>query len=232
MSAVVSAIVVDIEGTTSPTDAVRGELYGYTRQRLPEWLAENAGGVADEVVAGVRELADRPDADLDEVVEIMRGWLNADVKAEPLKTAQGYICAEGFRSGDLYGEFFPDVPPALTAWHAAGRTLYVYSSGSIRNQQDWFTFARDGKLSNLISGWFDLTNAGPKRDIASYQAIAAAVGVPAGEIVFLSDQADELDAAVAAGWQVVGVTRPGEPNLPREPHRWVTTFTELADLSH
>ncbi|MEW1739429.1 acireductone synthase [Nocardia beijingensis] len=221
------AVVVDIEGTTSPTAAVREDLYGYTRERLPEWLSENSSGAGAPVLAATRELAGRPDADPAEVAAILRGWLDTDVKAEPLKTAQGLICAEGFRSGALHGEFFPDVPPALAAWHAAGLTLYVYSSGSIRNQKDWFAFARGGSLSGLISGYFDLSTAGGKRESSSYDKIAGAIGAPAERILFLSDHPDELDAAVAAGWRVVGLARPGEPNPPRPPHRWVATFADI-----
>ncbi|GAB2641410.1 acireductone synthase [Nocardia goodfellowii] len=221
------AVVVDIEGTTSPTSSVRADLYGYTRARLPEWLADNASGAAASVIAGTRELAGRPDADPAEVAEILREWLKSDVKAEPLKTAQGIICAAGFRAGALHGEFFPDVAPALTTWHEAGLRLYVYSSGSVRNQRDWFEFARGGALSPLISGYFDLSSAGPKREAASYAEIASVIGVEPADILFLSDHPDELDAAVEAGWSAVGIHRPGEPNPPRPPHRWVETFAEI-----
>ncbi|MGV9820857.1 acireductone synthase [Nocardia xishanensis] len=222
------AIVLDIEGTTSPTSSVREDLYGYTRDRLPQWLADNSAGAAAPVLGGARELSGRQDADTAEVAEILRGWLGSDVKAEPLKTAQGLICHEGFRSGALHGEFFPDIAPALADWKAAGLTLYVYSSGSVRNQRDWFDFARGGELGSLISGYFDLSTAGPKREAASYDKIASAIGVPAAEILFLSDHPDELDAAVAAGWSAIGVHRPGEPNPPRPPHRWIGSFAEIA----
>lgn len=221
------AVVVDIEGTTSPTDAVRTDLYGYTAARLPAWLAENTGGAADSVLEATRALAGEPDADADRVAGILRGWLESDVKAEPLKAAQGAICAQGFREGALKGRFFADATAGLRAWHAAGVTLYVYSSGSERNQRDWFTYADAGDLSGLISGYFDLVTAGPKRAASSYESIAARIGVPPGEILFLSDHPDELDAAVAAGWTVLGVHRPGEPNQPRAPHTWVGSFGEV-----
>lgn len=223
----ITAIVLDIEGTTSPTSAVREDLYGYTRDRLPSWLAENQGGAADSIIAATRELAQAPEAGPAEVAEILIGWLDTDVKAEPLKTAQGIICAEGFRNGALHGEFFPDVPPALRAWRAAGHELYIYSSGSVRNQKDWFEFARGGDLSPLLGGHFDLSSAGPKREASSYEKIAGAIGVAAERILFLSDHPDELDAAVAAGWSVLGVTRPGEPNAPRPPHRWISDFGDV-----
>ncbi|WP_067821265.1 acireductone synthase [Nocardia inohanensis] len=223
----IKAIVLDIEGTTSPTSSVREELYGYTRDRLPGWLAENQGGAADSIIEATRTQAERPDADAAEVAAILIGWLNSDVKSEPLKAAQGIICAEGFRNGSLYGEFFPDVEPVLRAWRDAGIELYIYSSGSVRNQKDWFAFARGGDLSPLISGHFDLSTAGPKREPSSYEKIASAIGVPADSILFLSDHPDEVDAAVAAGWSAIGVTRPGEPNTPRPPHRWISDFADI-----
>lgn len=223
----ISAIVIDIEGTTSPTSSVRDGLYGYTRQHIRRWLAENPGGAADSVIASTRELAGRPSAGAAEVADILCGWLDSDVKAEPLKTAQGLICAEGFRAGALHGEFYGDVRPALAAWHETGISLYVFSSGSVRNQQDWFAHARGGELASLIGGWFDLTTAGAKREDASYRRIAEAIGLPAERILFLTDHPDELDAAAAAAWRVLGVARTGEPNSPRPPHRWVKSFAEV-----
>jgi enolase-phosphatase E1 len=224
---VIAAIVIDIEGTTSPTSSVREKLYDYTRQHLGQWLADNVGGAADPVIAETRLLAEQPDASPAEVAEILCYWLNSDIKAGPLKTAQGLVCAEGFRSGALRGEFFADVPAALSAWHDTGIALHVFSSGSVRNQQDWFVKARGGELASLISGWFDLNTAGAKGERSSYEKIATAIGLAPDRILFLSDHPDELDAALAAGWSVVGVDRPGEPNSPRPPHRWIHSFDEL-----
>jgi enolase-phosphatase E1 len=184
---VIAAIVIDIEGTTSSASSVREGLYGCTRQHVAQWLAENRSGAADSVIAGTRELAERPDAEVAEVAKILCGWLDSDVKAEPLKTAQGSSLRSGLRSGALHGELFGDVRPALSAWHARGIALYVYSSGSVRNQQDWFAHARDGELASLISGWFDLTSAGPNRADASYRRIAHAIGLHGQQILPLSD---------------------------------------------
>ena len=145
----IAAIVIDIEGTTSPTSSVREKLYDYTRQHLGQWLADNVDGAADPVIAETRLLTEQPDASPAEVTEILCDWLNSDIKAGPLKTAQGLVCAEGFRSGALHGEFFADVPAALAAWHDMGIALHVFSSGSVRNQQDWFANARGGELASF-----------------------------------------------------------------------------------
>jgi enolase-phosphatase E1 len=224
---VIAAVVIDIEGTVSPTRAVREDLYDYTRRRLPRWLAENRGAAAASVIAHTRQLAGRPGADTAQVAEILCGWLDSDLKAEPLKTAQGLICGQGFREGALHGEFFADAAPALTAWRDGGIALYVYSSGSVRNQRDWFAHARGGELASLIGGWFDLSTAGDKRHPSSYVRIADAIGLSASRILFLSDHPDELDAAAGAGWSVLGVTRPGEPNSPRPPHRWIGSLADV-----
>jgi enolase-phosphatase E1 len=61
--------------------------------------------------------------------------------------------------------------------------------------------------------------------IVSYETLSR---LAPDQILFLSDHPDELDAAVAAGWSVLGVERPGEPNTPRPPHRWVGSFDEIS----
>jgi enolase-phosphatase E1 len=228
----IAAIVIDIEGTTSPTSSVREKLYDYTRRHLGQWLADNHGGAADSVIAETQVLAGQPDAGPAEVTQILCDWLNSDVKAGPLKTAQGLICAEGFRTGELHGEFFDEVPAALAAWHDMGIALHVFSSGSVRNQQDWFATARGAELASLISGWFDLNTAGAKGESSSYETIAKTIGLAPDWILFLSDHPDELDAALAAGWSVIGVDRPGEPNSPRPPHRWIHSFDEIDLREH
>jgi len=93
-------------------------------------------------------------------------------------------------------------------WKAQGYALYVYSSGSIQAQQLIFGCSEAGDLTPLFSGYFD-TTSGHKREVASYQRIAEAIGVPAVEVLFLSDVVEELDAAQQAGMRVCGLSRDG-----------------------
>ncbi|MNF92601.1 Enolase-phosphatase E1 [compost metagenome] len=97
---------------------------------------------------------------------------------------------------------------ALRRWKEAGYDLYVYSSGSIQAQKLIFGCSEAGDLSPLFSGYFD-TTSGPKREAASYQCITAAIGLPAEQILFLSDVVQELDAAREAGLQTIGLAREG-----------------------
>ena len=208
----VDAVVLDIEGTTSATGFVVDVLYPYSRSRFAALLAERSDDPAvARAVAQVRELTGDVDADAAQIEKHLNTWLDEDRKATPLKTLQGIIWSEGFARGDLVSHFYDDVVPALRAWHTAGLRLYVYSSGSVAAQRAWFTSSPEGDLLPLVSGLYDTENAGPKQEPESYRRIADATGIAPSRLLFLSDRPGELDAAVAAGWHVVGVRRPGEP---------------------
>jgi enolase-phosphatase E1 len=90
----------------------------------------------------------------------------------------------------------------------------VYSSGSVPAQKQFFGFSEAGDLTGLVSGWFD-TEVGGKREADSYRTIVKAIGVPAGQIVFLSDVVEELDAARDAGLQTRLLDRLDDYPMPR-----------------
>ncbi|MFJ3877121.1 acireductone synthase [Streptomyces sp. NPDC090077] len=212
MSHAVEAVVLDIEGTTSATGFVVDVLYPYARERFGVLLAERAGEPAvARALAQVRTELGEPDAGPARIEQTLNAWLDEDRKATPLKTLQGVLWAEGFARGELVSHFFADVVPALRRWRAQGVRLYVYSSGSVAAQRAWFGHSPEGDLRELVTGWYDTENAGPKHLAGSFRAIAADTGIAPERLLFLSDRGSELDAARAAGWRVVGVRRPGEP---------------------
>ncbi|MCF6469982.1 acireductone synthase [Nonomuraea sp. MG754425] len=219
----IRAVLVDVEGTTSSLSAVRDVLFPYARERLADWAGSARPGVA-EIVGRVSELSGRPAS---EAVAVLRDWIDRDVKAAPLKELQGLIWAAGFEAGELSAHVYDDVPPALRAWTGAGLRVYVYSSGSVVAQRVWFANTRHGDLSAYLSGHFDIPSAGPKREPCSYRRIAGALGVPPGELVFLSDTLGELDAARAAGLRTVGVSRPQDGSPGTTGHLTVPAFDRL-----
>jgi len=206
-------VVLDLEGTTSAAGFILGDLYDYARPRLDAWLDEHA----DEaliVEARAQIIADAnlsADATTDEIVAVLHAWMASDVKATPLKTLQGQIWADGFAKDEISSHFFADVIPKLRAWHAADIQLAVFSSGSVASQVPWFRHSPDGDLTPLIVDYFDTVKAGSKKDVASYDSIAAALSVPASDLLFLTDHPEEVAASVAAGWQVIAFSREGEP---------------------
>jgi enolase-phosphatase E1 len=218
-------VVVDIEGTTSSIASVTRQLFPYARERLSEWIRRDDRQVA-AVRAEVRAATGRPGAGPDELAAVLRDWQDGDAKVPALKTLQGLIWAAGFAVGDLVGHVYPDVPPALAAWTAAGYDVHVYSSGSVLAQRLWFRYSGAGDLTGYVTGWHDTRTAGPKREPASYHRITAAIGTAPAHTTFLSDVAAELDAARTVGWRTVLVRRPGEPAGPRGAHRMVRSFAD------
>lgn len=205
----IKAIVTDIEGTTSAVSFVFDVLFPFARAHLPAFVRDH-GDEAEvaEQIAAVRRESGEPDADIERVVEILLDWIAADRKATPLKALQGMVWAQGYRAGQLKGHVYPDAVQALRRWHDQGYALYVYSSGSVQAQKLIFGCAEVGDLTPLFCGYFD-TGSGHKREAESYVRIAASIGLPAAEILFLSDVVEELDAARAAGMHTCGLARDG-----------------------
>ena len=181
----IRAILTDIEGTTSSLAFVHDVLFPYARARLPAWVAEHGGDLAQYLA-----------------------WMDADAKMTALKDVQGRIWAAGYAAGELTGHVYPDAAEALRRWYGEGVKLAVFSSGSVAAQKLIFGHSDQGDLSTLFSGWFD-TTTGPKREAMSYVLIADALGVPPADMLFLSDVAGETDAAKAAGMQALLIDRDG-----------------------
>jgi enolase-phosphatase E1 len=202
---------------------VHDVLFPYARENLAAFLtAQDTDPAVAEALAEVRRLAPGTSA-----LQQLRAWMDEDAKVTPLKTLQGLIWAEGYARGVLRSEVYPDVVPALRAWRAAGVRLYVYSSGSEAAQKQLFTHLPDGDVTALFSGFFD-TTVGGKREAGSYRTIATAIGLPAGELLFLSDVGAELDAAWNSGWRTCQLLRDGDGAEPFAGHEQARDFDDVS----
>jgi enolase-phosphatase E1 len=218
----VRAVLLDIEGTTTPIDFVFKTLFPFASSQAEDYLrrhfheSEIATAIAQLHEAHERDQANgTPDWSNNADDQAVAGaaayvrWLIArDSKITPLKTLQGKIWEEGFRNGKLRGQVYPDVAPAFARWKNQGRRIAIFSSGSVLAQKLLFATSTAGDLSSFPEAYFD-TTTGPKREAASYQKIAAALQLPTEQILFISDVAAELDAAHAAGMLTALSLRPG-----------------------
>lgn len=208
----IRAIVTDIEGTTSSIDFVRDVLFPYARKRLPAFVETH--GDTPEVQHWLHEAAKEAgliEASRQEIIEMLLRWIDEDRKSTALKALQGMIWKDGYEAGDYRAHVYPEVPARLRAWRAQGLKLYVYSSGSVPAQKLFFRYSEAGDLGPLFAGYFD-TQTGPKREAASYAAIAEAIDEQPAHILFLSDIVQELDAARAAGFQTGWLLRDSAPD--------------------
>lgn len=211
----IRAILTDIEGTTSSISFVKDVLFPYARRALPGFVAARGREPAVRKWLDTVALENGGACQDSVIVEVLQGWIDEDRKHTALKALQGMIWADGYKSADFTSHMYPDAAPALRQWKDAGLRLYVYSSGSVPAQRLLFGHSDAGDLTELFSGWFD-TEVGGKREAASYARIVEAIGVPADEIVFLSDVVEELDAARDAGVGTVLVDRLDDYPQPRE----------------
>jgi enolase-phosphatase E1 len=239
-SAETRAILLDIEGTTTPIDFVFKTLFPFAADHVEEFLVRHSPH--PETAAIVAELRSTwsgaassgapvwvessPEEKLRSVVAYVRWLIARDSKMTPLKTLQGKIWEEGFRKGSLQGELYPDVAPAFARWRQQGRRIAIFSSGSILAQKLLFAHSTAGDLSPFIENYFD-TTIGPKREPASYAKIAAAMSLSPSEALFLSDVPAELDAARAAGLSTAHSLRSGIAPQTAAVHPVIRSFDEL-----
>lgn len=218
------AILTDIEGTTSSLSFVKDVLFPYSRARMADFVRAHASEPAVRAQLGeVGKALGRKLSD-DETIAQLVAWIDEDRKITPLKALQGMIWEAGYRHGDFQGHVYDDVARQLRAWKDRGLKLYVFSSGSVLAQKLIFGHTAFGDLTPLFAGHFD-TAIGNKRDVAAYRAIAEKIGLPAAEILFLSDIREELDAARAAGLRTAQVLREGV--TPAAGHPQARTFDDI-----
>ncbi len=238
----IRALLLDIEGTTTPLDFVHRTLFPYAQRRLENFLQRHweerevradIAALRNEREADAKRMLEPPnwpegppDAQLAYAVSYGRWLMERDSKTSPLKSLQGKIWQEGYRSGELHGEVYPDVPPAFARWSRQRRDICIFSSGSILAQKLLFSTTTSGDLTALIRAYHD-TTTGPKGEPESYSKIAASLGLPPAAILFISDVVRELEAARSAGLETACCVR-SQGAAPAESWQTVIhTFDEV-----
>lgn len=246
------ALLLDIEGTTTPVSFVFEVLFPYAQRELQRYLEAHWDDPAvqqdmDEMVAYIAGLEGdegglvphekaRPQvAPRDEttreafrasLIEHIRWQMDEDLKNPPLKALQGRIWRAGYDQGELKAPVYPDVVRALERCQARGIPVYIYSSGSVDAQKLLFGFSDHGDLTGYLSGYFD-THTGPKRQAESYTRIAAEIGRAPQAVLFVTDVLAEAQAAQAAGMRAVIASRPGNAEQPEHTFQVLHRFDEI-----
>ena len=224
------AILLDIEGTTTPISFVHEVLFPYSREHLNRYLEQHTDSTA--VQADLIRLREEHEAEGQAAPPLVQPYLNwlidHDRKSPALKSLQGKIWEQGYNDGSLRSPVFPDVRPAIEGWRASGISVNIFSSGSVLAQKLLFAHTETGDLTPLLDNYFD-TSVGKKTDAESYRRIAVTLQIQREDICFVSDVEAELDAASEAGMNTLFCIRPC--NAVQEPssrHRTIRSFNELA----
>lgn len=233
----IKAILLDIEGTTTPIDFVHKTLFPYAKAKIGEFVETHFSELEPEIEQLEKEYhkdfanqlygrdfrSDVPET----LANYLKFLIEVDRKSTPLKSIQGKIWQSGYESGELVSEIFADVPQAFERWKKEGKTIAIFSSGSVLAQKLIFKYSNFGDLSGFISEYFD-TNTGAKRIGESYVKIAAAMNHPQKRVAFISDVTAELDAAKIAGLRTFLSVREGNGIVqPPIHHHAVASFKDL-----
>ncbi|MDB9517616.1 acireductone synthase [Roseofilum reptotaenium CS-1145] len=231
----VRVLLLDIEGTITPVNFVFEVLFPFARDNAEVFLKERGG--EPEVQGDLNLLRQEYESDRAKGDTILE-WtgteaiaavpyiyylIATDRKSTALKSLQGKIWEQGYRNGTLRAQIFPDVKPAFERWLAAGKKLYIFSSGSVQAQKLLFRYSEIGNLTPFLSGYFD-TRTGSKMESQSYKKIAKTIELAPQKILFISDMVAELQAASASGMKSLFSSRPGNYSTDPQEFTSIQTF--------
>lgn len=227
----ISYILTDIEGTTTPITFVHDVLFPFAYKRLPEFVRsfKNNPDIKKSLKDTIDTVAQEDNKTIteEEAIETLLLWIKNDRKHPALKSLQGHIWQEGYESGAYTSIVYPDVLPNIKLWTKKGQKVGIYSSGSVQAQKLLFGHTPEGNMNPLLSDYFD-TAVGGKKEEQSYMNIAKQLKIDAENIVFLSDIEAELVAAKKSGMQTVQLVRPG--TTPSKQFQNCKDFDEVAEF--
>lgn len=224
----VDLVLMDIEGTTTPIDFVKKILFPYSKIHLPKLIQEQSQDpqVKEYLNQVAQELQTESSGSVDQkkAIQTLLQWVDEDRKHSALKKLQGMVWKKGYFDGDYTAPLYEDVIPCWKKWRKQEKSLAIYSSGSIKAQKLLFQFTNEGDVRSYLSDYFD-TSSGQKKESQSYQNIAESLQIAPQKILFLSDIAEELDAAKLTGMKTIQLVRPGTSACSQ--HEAVSTFEEI-----
>ena len=239
----ITHLLLDIEGTTCPVSFVSKILFPYARKSLPNFLIKHK---EDQAIGDILKTAEQEwNADstsesiklrqftktqnlhyLDAIRLYFEHLIDVDRKSTALKDLQGKIWGDGYQRGEITCQLFHETAESLKRWHNRKLSLSVYSSGSVQAQKLLYRHTKEGNLEHLFDHWFD-THIGNKKDTDSYRAIATEIGIINSNILFVSDNPDECDAAQASGMLTLFSLRDGNPNQDSRNHTVIKSLNDV-----
>ncbi|ODV84338.1 hypothetical protein CANARDRAFT_8692 [[Candida] arabinofermentans NRRL YB-2248] len=242
------AVVLDIEGTVCPISFVKDELFPYFVSELPSILSEykfplessttqhGSELIYDILIQFPASVTQSQELLLDHIQKLVKN----DVKDPVLKQLQGFIWEKGYTSGSITAPLFPDAIEAIYKWTSLLGGVYIYSSGSVKAQKLLFgnvcTYTSDGKvksedLNHCCIDYFDTVNIGSKVDVASYNKILQQIPVKEKkQVLFLSDNPLEVEAALKSGMSSYIVVKPGNYELNEDENKKYEIIRDFGSL--
>lgn len=221
----IKAVVLDIEGTVCPISFVKDVLFPYALEEM-ERLIPNLkfpinANTESELLPYLEKFPSDTIIDADTLLNHVKDLTCKDLKVGYWKSLQGYLWTSGYESGKIKAPIYPDAIQKIMQWaQELENGVYIFSSGSVAAQKMIFGYCAGQKenqvlnLNKYLKGYFDTINAGPKMEPMSYSIISDRIGLKPENLLFFSDNVNEIKAADQAGWNTRLTIRPG--NAPIE----------------
>ena len=236
-------LLLDIEGTTCPFNFIVDVLFPYAEQNLEPFINShyqedsitkilakaNEEWTKDKHPGSIKLLERCCKQSLtpkESTTKYLQYLTSIDKKSTALKDIQGKIWKQGYENGSLKSMLFEEANECIHRWKQKGLILAVYSSGSVEAQKLLYQHTQTGNLAELFSHWFD-THTGPKKCQESYELIAKEMGSDAKNIIFISDNAEECDAAKMAGMQTLFSLRANNPDQDPKQHHIINDLNDV-----
>lgn len=236
-------LLLDIEGTTCPFNFIVDVLFPYAEQNLEpfidshsqedsitkiltkaneEWTKDKHPGSMSLLARCYKQSLTSKES----TTKYLQYLMSIDQKSTALKDLQGKIWRQGYNNGTLKSTLFEEAHECIHRWKQKRLILAVYSSGSVEAQKLLYQHTQTGNLVGLFSHWFD-THTGPKKSQESYELIAKKMGTDAKNVIFISDNAEECDAAKIAGMHTLFSLRANNPDQDPKQHCLISDLNEV-----
>lgn len=214
--------ILDIEGTICPILFVKDILFPYFLHHFESYLETVDFPITphqNELASVLVQFPTTVTKEKSLLVAHIKQLVANDVKDSALKGFQGVVWKRGYERGEITAPLFEDAI-AFIKNASPSNPIYIYSSGSVPAQKLLFSHANvDGTLADLtayLSGYFDITTAGPKTDKSSYEKILRQINTESNDAVFYTDNVNEVKASLAAHIPTKLFIRPGNAPLAEE----------------
>lgn len=218
------AIVLDVEGTTTPSSFYGTTLRPFIKRYLQKYLRDNYDSqVVKDLINRIRadnrkQIENRvpvtaipaEGSDMTDIIKAIDNTVKNELdetKTRAVFSLCVLLWSEGYYSGELKGDVFNDVPAAFRNWKRDGIKVYLVSDALMEIQEMLFTRSKFGNIDQFIEGYFCTEDYGSRQNKECYEKVCRRIKLSPEDVVFVSDSKSETDAASTAGLQTLTISR-------------------------
>lgn len=136
---------------------------------------------------------------MDSIYNNMMWYLEKNKDSDAHYRLKFALYQDSYDKDKVVTHVYSDCARNLQKWKSQGIKLFIFSHAWVNTQRLFMTKSNHGELFSLIDGFYDGRSIGPMSDPASYQKLSSAIGIPASDLLFLTKDVSEGNAAKQAG---------------------------------